>query len=129
MLFEELTDFTEPILIGAGQTLYVPVTMNMNRLVFRLVHGDRTKQDYGMSTWFSKDVYYQNIKFNNKRTRLYLQQNTPLVTSIHDMNFDNSVDISLTQYSVDVAPGKYYYNVENMTGSEFTFALSMEEIT
>lgn len=131
MLFKEFTNdlFDEPTLIGAGQTMYIPLNVNMNRILFRLIHGDRTKQDFGLSTWFSEDVYYKNIKFNNRRPRVYLQQNTPLETSIHDINFVNNVSDSLDKYSVDVSiQGKYYYNVENMTGSDFTFVLSKQEI-
>lgn len=131
MLFKEFTSdlYNEPTLIGAGQTMYIPLNVNMNRQIFKLIHGDRTKQDFGLSTWFSKEIYYNNIKFNNRRPRVYLQQNTPLETSIHDLNFVNEVSESLDRYSVDVSiQGKYYYNVENMTGSEFTFVLSKEEI-
>lgn len=131
MLFQEFTsdNYNEPTLIGAGQTLYIPIDVNMNRIVFRLIHGDKTKQDFGLSTWFAEDIYYNYLKFNNGRSRLYLQKNTPLETSIHDSNFTNIVDESLDKYSVDVEiQKKYYYNVENMTGSEFTFVLSKEEV-
>lgn len=100
----------------------------MNRFIFNLFHIDQFKTDYVISTWFSTTPFENNIRYKNNKNRLYLQRSLPLVTSIKDRDYVNPQSTAIESYTIEVEKGKYYYNVQNMTGSPTLFKVTKEEV-
>lgn len=129
MKIEELTNFEGTIEILAGQTLFVPVEVDMNRKLFKLIHGDESKTDYVLSVWFSRKPFENNFRYKNDKNRIYLQKNKALITSIKDIQFINEQIPSIESYTIEVDKGKYFYNIQNMTGSPMYFLINIEEVS
>lgn len=129
MKIKELVDFEGTIEILAGQTLFVPVEIDMNRKLFKLIHGDKSKTDYVLSVWFSKRPFEDNFRYKNNKNRVYLQKNVALITSIKDSKFNDEQLPSVEAYTIEVDKGKYFYNIQNMTGSPMYFLINIEEVS
>jgi hypothetical protein len=129
MKIEELTDFEGTIEILAGQTLFVPVEVDMNRKLFKLIHGDQSKTDYVLSVWFSRKPFENNFRYKNDKNRIYLQKNKALITSIKDNQFNDEQIPSIESYTIEVDKGKYFYNIQNMTGSPMYFLINIDEVS
>lgn len=116
MILQKINEFSGKVEFIAGQTLYYEVEISNDRKVFVISDFDTTTQDNALQVWFSEKPFELNIRYKNYENRNNVQQNKPLQVSIADINLNDTVDPKLDALTVEVPAGKYYINIQNMTG-------------
>lgn len=116
MILQKINEFSGKVEFIAGQTLYYEVEISNDRKVFVISDFDSTTQDNALQVWFSEKPFELNIRYKNYENRNNVQQNKPLQVSIVDINLNDTVDPKLDALTVKVPAGKYYINIQNMTG-------------
>lgn len=116
MILQKINEFSGKVEFIAGQTLYYEIDVLNDRKVFVISDFDTTTQDNALQVWFSEKPFELNIRYKNYENRNNVQQNKPLQVSIIDVNVNDTVDPKLDALTVEVPAGKYYINIQNMTG-------------
>lgn len=116
MILQKINEFSGKVEFIAGQTLYYEIEVLNDRKVFVISDFDTTTQDNALQVWFSEKPFELNIRYKNYENRNNVQQNKPLQVSIADINLNDTVDPKLDALTVEVPAGKYYINIQNMTG-------------
>lgn len=116
MILQKINEFSGKVEFIAGQTLYYEIDVLNDRKVFVISDFDNTTQDNALQVWFSEKPFELNIRYKNYENRNNVQQNKPLQVSIVDINQNDTVDPKLDALTVEVPAGKYYINIQNMTG-------------
>lgn len=116
MILQKINEFSGKVEFIAGQTLYYEIEVLNDRKVFVISDFDTTTQDNALQVWFSEKPFELNIRYKNYENRNNVQQNKPLQVSIVDINLNDTVDPKLDALTVEVPAGKYYINIQNMTG-------------
>lgn len=116
MILQKINEFSGKVEFIAGQTLYYEIEVSNDRKIFVISDFDTSTQDNALQVWFSKKPFELNIRYKNYENRNNVQQNKPLQVSIVDINLNDTVDPKLDALTVEVPAGKYYINIQNMTG-------------
>lgn len=123
--------YSSGYLIGPGQIASFPVIVGYHqRILFNVIHTARHLQDYTLACWFSSTVLPNDkvLFYANRTYSIHLLKSKAQQFALQDINYTGCDKPQASVRMIDVEPGMYYYNIENLTGYinkfEFQFILT-----
>lgn len=104
--------------VGPNQTICFPIMVGSSqRILFNVIHTAIRLQDYTLWCWFSTAPFDPVLFYKNRTFRTSLLKGKATQYALQDINYNGSCKLAPPGVRmVDVEPGMYYYNIENVTG-------------
>jgi len=115
--------------VGPNQVYCFPVTLGQNqRIMFNTIHTSYNVQDYTLGCWFSTVPYNPVLFYPDRVYQVHLLKQKAQQFALQDINYNGSCAVPKSVRYLELEPGMYYYNIENLTGhiNKFEFRFTAE---
>jgi hypothetical protein len=118
--------------VGPNQVFCFPFLVGQNqRIMYNALHTSYNVQDYTLAAWFSTAPYNPVLFYSNRTYIVHLLKRKASQFALQDINY-----VGPQQYpppsvrTIDVEPGMYYFNIENLTGhiNKFEFQFTITDL-